>query len=1243
MELSQLPLVLLLISNIHSGHTEVKVQLSVSPQKWLTEGDPVTLICEVKGSSTGWTFSWFTETVTDSSDFKDRYKLLSDSSRGAGGKYTVSSATVNHTGVYVCGAEREKTAYKSLYSNTQPLWVTAVIVLSGVSPPVSLIISPSRTQHFKLVSLSLSCEDQSNSDGWTVRRYTDSWGWLEDCSLSRWGSQTGSTCTISSTIPEDTGVYWCQSESGEKYHPVNITVQTAVILESPVHPVTEGDTLTLRCLYQFPPPSILRADFYKDGSLIQNQTTEMIISTVSKSHEGFYYCKHPERGESPKSWISVRAAVILESPVHPVTEGDSLTLRCLYQHRNPSILRADFYKDGSLIQNQTTEMIISTVSKSHEGFYYCKHPERGESLKSWISVRVGVILESPVHPVTEGDTLTLRCLDKFANTSNPRADFYKDGSLIQNQTTEMIISTVSKSHEGFYYCKHPETKKESTKSWISVRERPKPKVIIKPDQHVFSGETVTLRCDIDAEGVTRWRFNWYKEGSTSVFSEHQEHTFRSVTESDAGKYSCNGSDTEGSHRSHISDEVTLTVSERPKPKVIIKPDQHVFSGETVTLRCDIDAEGVTSWRFNWYKEGSTSVFSEHQEHTFRSVTESDAGKYSCNGSDTEGSHRSHISDEVTLTVSDKVQLSVSPQKWLTEGDPVTLICEVNGSSTGWTFSWFTVTLSSDFRDRYQLLSDSSRGAGGKYTVSSAAVNHTGVYVCGAKREKTAYKTLYSNKQPLWVTGVSPPVSLIISPSRTQHFTSVSLSLSCEDQSNSDGWTVRRYTDSWGLEDCSSSVSGSQTGSTCTISSTITSHTGVYWCQSESGEKYHPVNITVQIGVILESPVHPVTEGDTLTLRCLYQFATPSILRADFYKDGSLIQNQTTEMIISTVSKSHEGFYYCKHPERGESPKSWISVRERPKPKVIIKPDQHVFSGETVTLRCDIDVEGVTRWRFNWYKEGSTSVFSELQEHTFRSVNESDAGKYSCNGSDTEGSRRSNISDEVTLTVSVGVILESPVHPVTEGDTLTLRCLNKSATPSIVRADFYKDGSLIQSQTTEMIISTVSKSHEGFYYCKHPERGESPKSWISVRASGSDGLIIGVTAGLTAVFLIIVFLVLLWRFRNNKGGRSESPSAVSQQQNISQTSEQNQSEAGYNTPLSGTAHVYDSVAINKDISTDGVSEITYAEVELKSTNKQKKEKENKDKNTESCDVLYSKLKLETDQGAGSSDATYAQVI
>ncbi|XP_030635214.1 low affinity immunoglobulin gamma Fc region receptor II-like, partial [Chanos chanos] len=179
------------------------------------------------------------------------------------------------------------------------------LTVRGLSPPASLIISPNRTQHFTSDSLSLSCEVQSDSTGWTVRRYTDN-GEVSDC-LSDWGSVTGSTCSISSLQSSDSGVYWCQSDSGGNSNPLSIAVTNGgVILESPVHPVTEGDTLTLSCRYRYD-SSDLRADFYKDGLVLQNQTTgEMTIPTVSKSDEGLYWCKHPERGESPKSWITVR-------------------------------------------------------------------------------------------------------------------------------------------------------------------------------------------------------------------------------------------------------------------------------------------------------------------------------------------------------------------------------------------------------------------------------------------------------------------------------------------------------------------------------------------------------------------------------------------------------------------------------------------------------------------------------------------------------------------------------------------------------------------------------------------------------------------------------------------------------------------------------------------------------------------------------------------------------------------------
>ncbi|XP_026117847.1 sialoadhesin-like [Carassius auratus] len=326
-----------------------------------------------------WRYEWNKDSVKLQSS--DRYTVNTDT-------LTIRAVTTSDEGQYTCRGQRDERPNSSQSSSVS-------LSVKGVSPSVSLVVRPSRSQHFSSDSLSLSCEDQTNSSGWTVRRYTDRN--TENCS-----KLTGSTCRLVSLNTSDSGVYWCQSESGEKSHRLNIIVHDGdVILESSVDPVIEGHTLTLHCLHRSTNSSILRADFYKDGSLVQNQTTgEMIITNVSKSDEGFYYCK-TERGQSPHSWISVREKkenhsdldqhldgdVVLESSVDPVIEGHTLTLHCLHRSTNSSILRADFYKDGSLVQNQTTgEMIITTVSKSDEGFYYCK-TERGQSPHSWISVR----------------------------------------------------------------------------------------------------------------------------------------------------------------------------------------------------------------------------------------------------------------------------------------------------------------------------------------------------------------------------------------------------------------------------------------------------------------------------------------------------------------------------------------------------------------------------------------------------------------------------------------------------------------------------------------------------------------------------------------------------------------------------------------------------------------------------------------------------------------------------------------
>ncbi|XP_047443969.1 low affinity immunoglobulin gamma Fc region receptor II-like [Mugil cephalus] len=167
-----------------------------------------------------------------------------------------------------------------------------------------LTVSPSFSQVFKLDSVSLSCEEDDSSAGWTLRRITTT-GQRTQCGAG-WGKPAGSSCDISYTFPSDSGVYWCESREGATSNSINLTVSGGpVILQSPVLPLMEGDDVTLLCKTKTT-PSNLSATFYKDGSLIRTESTDhMTIHHVTRSDEGLYKCYIISHGESPSSWITV--------------------------------------------------------------------------------------------------------------------------------------------------------------------------------------------------------------------------------------------------------------------------------------------------------------------------------------------------------------------------------------------------------------------------------------------------------------------------------------------------------------------------------------------------------------------------------------------------------------------------------------------------------------------------------------------------------------------------------------------------------------------------------------------------------------------------------------------------------------------------------------------------------------------------------------------------------------------------
>ncbi|CAI5660652.1 unnamed protein product [Oreochromis niloticus] len=197
-------------------------------------------------------------------------------------------------------------------------------LLSCRTNQARLTVSPSSSQFYIGDFVSLSCEEDDSSAGWTLRRNTST----EQRTQCGDGKSEGSSCNISFIIPLDDGVYWCESREGPISNMVNLTVTGgSVILQSPVLPVMEGDDVTLLCKTKTT-PSNLPAAFYKDGSLIRKQPTgHMTIQHVSRSDEGLYKCDISGHGESPSSWITVTGEHTTTPP--PTSTPSSLSLPVL--------------------------------------------------------------------------------------------------------------------------------------------------------------------------------------------------------------------------------------------------------------------------------------------------------------------------------------------------------------------------------------------------------------------------------------------------------------------------------------------------------------------------------------------------------------------------------------------------------------------------------------------------------------------------------------------------------------------------------------------------------------------------------------------------------------------------------------------------------------------------------------------------------------------------------------------------
>ncbi|XP_068584246.1 Fc receptor-like protein 4 [Cebidichthys violaceus] len=539
-----------------------------------------------------------------------------------------------------------------------------------------------------------------------------------------------------------------------------------------------------------------------------------------------------------------------------------------------------------------------------------------------VTNRAVVTLQPDWPEIYSGETITLTCEIKDGGDSEWEYEWRTPRSY---RPLNPRGSMIRPSHSGDYWCKGRMKDETSYTEWsdafrLKVSEQPKAQ--LRKDSPV--GGRVTLTCSVGSSSSSSgWKYFWYRSKKTSEPLTTPDVTILSTEQirvsGGGGVYWCRGGRGNLVYYTEYSDPVVTN-----RAVVTLQPDwPEIYSGETITLTCEIKDGGDSEWEYEWRTPSSYRPLNPRGSM----IRPSHSGDYWCKGRMKDDTYSTDQSDTFTIKVSDKPQpvLTVSPL-WLSPGDSVTLNCSVEHPSAGWRFFWYkAVPKLSNNSYISELLPGSTNGTEqDSYIVHGQT--HTAGYVCRAGRGDPVFYTHYSEHVFVWSGDFHSAASLTVSPDRVQHFNKDSLSLSCEG--NSTEWRVSRFYESGSLVYCS--IWGTMTGSTCNMDRYWRS--GVYWCESET-QFSNAANITIQNdGVILVSPVRPVTEGHSVTLGC--KLKTEKVLYdVEFYKNGKLIPNHTRgELFISAVTKSDEGFYKCRGTNSPQglrsltSAESWLSVK-----------------------------------------------------------------------------------------------------------------------------------------------------------------------------------------------------------------------------------------------------------------------------------------------------------------------------
>ncbi|XP_057298458.1 hemicentin-1-like isoform X2 [Hydractinia symbiolongicarpus] len=224
----------------------------------------------------------------------------------------------------------------------------------------------------------------------------------------------------------------------------------------------------------------------------------------------------------------------------------------------------------------------------------------------------------------------------------------------------------------------------------------------------------------------------------------------------------------------------------------------------------------------------------------------------------------------------------------------------------------------------------------------------------------------------------------------------------------------------------------------------------------------------------------VPEGSNVTISCSPADNTDFVLTW-MTLAGELVSSNET-LSFENITREQSGGYVCKSSKEKESKLSrrvFLNVTYFERMTLYITPSNVIHEDNNITLLCSIvAVPSVST--YNWYLNNVFLESTETQTlHRFN-VSKQSAGNYTCKVSHDLGNKSASVILDVVYIQRPNI--SGPSSPFLEHSNGQLVCL-VDAFPRPTAWAWYKDGALLNSTCSNLVLVDMSRNDAGKYTCE----------------------------------------------------------------------------------------------------------------------------------------------------------------